>query len=153
MEPVSQRLRAKTFDQFYREHYQMVYRTAYNLTRSRAEAEDICQTVFTRVLCRDDQTELAQNVKGYLYRAAVNEAMRVLQARGRQESLSDSNSEEPVSESTTVLEDEMHAALRDAVAKLKPEYVQIVALHYEEGYSAGEIAKRLGMSRIKVAVS
>ena len=150
---ISQRLRAKPFDEFYREHYQLVYRTAYTFLHKREDAEDVCQIVFARILAHDDHTEIARNIHGYLYRAAVNEARRLLQSRKRREPLTDGDLEGLFSESTTVLEDEMRLALRDAIEKLRPEYSLIVNLHYVEGCSDVEIARRLGMSRIKVAVS
>jgi RNA polymerase sigma-70 factor (ECF subfamily) len=150
---VSQRLKASTFDEFYRDHYQLVYRTAFSLTHNREDAEDVCQIVFGRVLCHDDLAELAKNIKGYLYRSAIHEAWKLLQARKRQEALSDDGSNELLSESTTVLEDQMSEALRDAMQELKPEYLQILSLRYDEGCSEVEIAEKLGISRIKVAVS
>src|SRR2546425_1848262 len=73
----------QSFEAFYQEHYQLVYRAAYSVTHSRQDAEDVLQTVFLNVLRRDDQTEMAKNVKGYLYRAAVK-ALGIVRARTRQ---------------------------------------------------------------------
>src|SRR5262249_34893078 len=37
------------FEELYREHYQMVYRAAYKVTRRKEDAEDALQSVFTNL--------------------------------------------------------------------------------------------------------
>ncbi len=141
------------FEAFFREHYRMVYRTAYSLTRSSQDAEDVVQTVFMNVLRRNELKELAENVKGYLYKAALNEALFMIRRRARQRIECDLECvEDVVGCDPTALEAENRERLLEALSKLTPEAAEILRLHYQEGYSHAEIAKMLGRSRAKIAV-
>ena len=41
---------ANDFEALFREHYALVYRTAYSVTGNRQDAEDVLQTIFLRLL-------------------------------------------------------------------------------------------------------
>src|SRR6185369_15196154 len=71
------------FDQIFREYYQFVYRTAYGITGSSEDAEDVLQTIFLRLLRREFPPDLKRNPKAYLYRAAVNVSLNVVRLRQR----------------------------------------------------------------------
>jgi len=62
---------AQEFEEIFREHYQLVYRTAYSVTGSRQDAEDVLQTIFLRLIQREIPPDLRRSPKAYLYRAAV----------------------------------------------------------------------------------
>jgi RNA polymerase sigma-70 factor, ECF subfamily len=155
--PVSKRNgreEAQGFDEFYQEHYQLVYRAAYSVTHSRQDAEDDLQNVFLNVLRRPEQTELARNIKGFLYRAAVNEGLHILRTRERQRIAGDlEGAEDAAGPAGSPIEDEIRENLADAITNLKPEEAEILILYYEQGYSDAEIAKMLGYSRVKIAVT
>jgi len=68
------------FERLFREHSTMVYRTAYGVTGSPEDAQDILQTVFLKWLRRDPIRDLQQNPKAYFYRAAVNMSIDTLKA-------------------------------------------------------------------------
>jgi uncharacterized protein (TIGR03435 family) len=59
------------FGQIFQEHYALVYRTAYSITRTAEDAEDVVQSIFLRLLRRESLPDLSSNPKGYFYRAAV----------------------------------------------------------------------------------
>jgi RNA polymerase sigma factor (sigma-70 family) len=67
----------------FQEHNQLVYRTAYGVTGSAQEAEDVLQTVFLQLLRSGVPPGLRKNPKGYLYRAAVNQALNAVRSRRR----------------------------------------------------------------------
>src|SRR5215467_11194399 len=75
------------FEQIYREHASLVFRTAYGVTGSREDAVDILQTVFVGLMSREFPKDFEKNPKGYLYRAAVNRSLNVLEARRRRPQL------------------------------------------------------------------
>src|SRR5215510_1073880 len=75
---------AQDFEEIFRKHSQLVYRTAYSVTGSRADAEDVLQTIFLRLLQRNLPADFYKNPKGYLYRAAVNVALVTIRTRKRQ---------------------------------------------------------------------
>ena len=54
------------FDEIFREHSQMVYRTAFSVTGSLQDAEDVLQCVFLWLLRRGIPQGLKENPKAYL---------------------------------------------------------------------------------------
>ena len=78
--------------QVFMEHAQFVFRTAYGVTGSHEDAEDVLQTVFLRLIRRELSPDFGANPRAYLYRAAVNAALDVLRSlRGRASSCGDSS--------------------------------------------------------------
>ena len=70
-------------EQLFREHYPMLYRTAYSMLDNPTDAEDVPQTIFLRLLRSGLPPDLQKNPQGYLYRAAVNLSLNVIRARKR----------------------------------------------------------------------
>jgi RNA polymerase sigma-70 factor, ECF subfamily len=144
----------KTFEQIYREHSALVYRTAFGVTGSREDAEDVLQTIFLRLLRQESPPDLARNPRGYLYRAATNLSLNILEARRRHPQFIDEQKSLAI---PTLLDDpvfkrEMHQRLYQAIAKLSPNAAEILTLRYVHDASDAEIAKMLGVSRTVVAV-
>ena len=144
---------ANEFEELFRSHHELVYRTAYSVTGNRHDAEDVLQTIFLRLLKRLPP-DFNRNPKGYLYRAAINLSLNVLRSRKREapadglEGLS-----APVDMTPMVSDDPMRRLLLDAIAQLKPRAVEILILRYEHGYSDARIAQMLGTSRGTIAVT
>src|SRR4051812_4158311 len=67
----------------FREHHGAVYRAAYRITGNAMDAEDVLQTVFTRLLRREEQPDLSESAGSYLHRAAVNAALDLMRRRKR----------------------------------------------------------------------
>lgn len=145
---------ATEFEELFRDHYQLVYRTAYSVTGSRQDAEDVLQTIFLRLLRRGLPPGLANNPAGYLYRAAVNVSLNTVRTRKRQrETGGVERLLVPVSREETPPDDGMRRRLLDAIGQLRPRAVEILILHYEHGYSDAQIATLLGASRGTIAVT
>jgi len=142
------------FEEIFREHYQLVYRTAYGLTGRREDAEDVLQTIFLRLLQRDVSPELKKNPKKYLYRAAVNASLDTIRTRKRQRLIpTDDFFDFPSVAPDPTSEDDIGRRLLDALARLNPKMVEVVILRYQQGYSDAQIAAMLGKSRGVVAVT
>jgi RNA polymerase sigma factor (sigma-70 family) len=62
-------------------HYEAVFRAALRVTGNPADAEDVLQTVFLRVLARGGDVEDLALPAAYFRRAAVNAAVDVLRRR------------------------------------------------------------------------
>jgi RNA polymerase sigma-70 factor, ECF subfamily len=75
---------AQELEKIFEQHYQFVYRTAYTLTGSAEDAEDITQTIFMRLLAREFPPDLQRNPEPYLYRAAFNLSLNTIRQRKRQ---------------------------------------------------------------------
>src|SRR5687767_4330831 len=75
---------SQEFQELFREHHDLVYRTAYGVTGSVEDAEDVTQTVFLQVLRRELSGGVVMtNARGYFYRAAVNLSLTLLKSRSR----------------------------------------------------------------------
>jgi RNA polymerase sigma-70 factor (ECF subfamily) len=150
---VKTRLTNSEFDQLFREHHALVYRTAFSVTRTAEDAEDVLQNVFLKLMRREFPPDLKKNPKGYLYRAALNAALDVVRARrrhvfnGEAERLADTVSHGPE------FAEEAERRLYDSIATLHPTAVQMLMLRYVHDHSVGEIATLLGTTRSTVAVS
>jgi RNA polymerase sigma-70 factor (ECF subfamily) len=145
---------AQSFGEIYREHYQLVYRTAYSVTGSRQDAEDILQTVFMKLLDQDYPAGLIRSPKAFLYRAAVNAALNTVRSRKRcnlVDRIEDLESPPPFDDDESG--EVILQRLMNAMAKLKPKEVEILILRYEHNHSDAEIAKMLGKSRGTIAVT
>ena len=60
------------FAELYENHYAAVYRTALRVLGNPADAEDILQTVFLRVLSQGGRSNSTQMPEAYFRRAAAN---------------------------------------------------------------------------------
>jgi RNA polymerase sigma factor (sigma-70 family) len=69
------------FAELYEQHYEAVFRAALRVTGNPADAEDVLQTVFLRVLSRSERAEAARHPAAYFRRAAVNAAVDLLRRR------------------------------------------------------------------------
>jgi len=142
------------FEDIFEEHYPLVYRTAYGVTGRVEDAEDVVQTIFLRLLQRETTREFVKNPRGYLYRAAVNLSLTVVQTR-RRRALSEESEDRaatiPARASSRA--EELHRKLYEAIAELSPKAAAILTLRYLHNYRDADIARLLGTSRGVIAVT
>ena len=146
---------SQQLERIFDRHYELMYRTAYGLTGSAADAEDIVQTIFVRLLNRELPPDLNTAPERYLYRAAFNLSLNTIRDKKR-EVLIDNMEEFDARYDTGGASAEdlaLDQALREAIAVLNPAAAQIVILRYVHDYSLAEIARTLGTTRSTVAVS
>jgi len=141
------------FEDLFQEHYVLVYRTAYGVTGRVEDAEDVVQTVFLRLLQREKPRELLENPKGYLYRAAVNLSLTIVQTRQRRARTEMSEEFAVAVPSASSRAEELHRKLYEAIAQLNAKAASILILRYLHNYSDADIAKLLGTSRGVIAVT
>lgn len=117
----------------YHEH---VYRLALSFVRNTAEAEDICQETFIRLLDYTGSFDAPENCKAWLMRVAANLSKNYLKSSRftRNTELDDNIREEVASD---------YGDLYDAVMALPIKYRSIIHLYYFEGYSVKEITRIL----------
>jgi RNA polymerase sigma-70 factor (ECF subfamily) len=138
-------------EQLFREHSQMLYRTAYLMLGNAADAEDVLQNVFLRLLRGEPGPD--RNVRGYLYRAAINISLNVIRSRKRLEFTDDAERLEiPVENHDSNSAEDLHARLTVAIAELSPGDAQVLVLRYLHNHTDAEIAKILGVSRGTIAM-
>ncbi len=148
-------------DDLFAEHHERVYKAAYRVTGNASDAEDVLQTIFLRLLRREDPPTLGPAAASYLHRAAVNAALDLLRSRRRARTSDvDVNVLEPRERlaqapgpEAGIERAEMRDWLRSALVQLNPRAAEIFALRYFEGHGNTEIAEMLGTSRSSIAVT
>ena len=117
-----------------------VYRLALSYTRSSAEAEDVCQTVFLKLM---EQKHIQPGKeKSWLMQVTVNECRSLLRSSWWKK--------------TAALDESLHIGppeinhVFQAIMQLCPQERAAIYLHYYEGYTAREIGKLLKLSQTAV---
>lgn len=144
--------------EMYARHHDRVFQAAWRVTGNAADAEDVLQTVFLRVLRREDAVILDETAGAYLQRAAVNAAVDLI--RRRRSAKADPLEEREATLADTALDPskahegaETEMLVRRALAGLTPRAAEIFVLRYFEGYGNREIARMLDTSWSTVAVT
>jgi RNA polymerase sigma-70 factor (ECF subfamily) len=137
------------FAGLYERHYEAVYRAALRVTGRAADAEDVLQTVFLRVLSGSEHNEAAARPSAYFRRAAVNAAVDLLRRRAvHAETAYDDHAPHAAVEPTLLLKEQ----LRRAIATLDREDATLFLLRYVEGLSNQELADLFQLEKNNVAV-
>lgn len=140
MEPVS-------FEQLMTEHYNTLLRIAIQHTGNRAEAEDIVQDTFLRLLESGKQFRDHEHAKAFLIRAAINRCFDYLKSARRTRNIALTDAEEhTLPPDSGGFRSEETLAVLEAVQRLRPEYRNVIYLYYYEEYSIKEIAAILKKS-------
>ena len=117
-----------------------VFRLAVSYTHSIQDAEDICQTVFLKLM---EQSELTPGKeKAWLMQVTANQCRSLLRSvwRKRTKPLEEEQEEQ------LLFEQPVQHDVWEGIRKLKPKYRIVVYLFYYEGYAIKEIADILHIS-------
>jgi RNA polymerase sigma-70 factor (ECF subfamily) len=137
------------FAGLYERHYEAVFRTALRVTGRPADAEDVLQTVFVRLLSGSEHEEAARRPAAYFRRAAVNAAVDLLRRRAvRAETEYDEAAPHAAIEPGLLLKEQ----LRGALATLDREDAALFLLRFVEGLSNQELADAFQLEKNNVAV-
>jgi RNA polymerase sigma-70 factor (ECF subfamily) len=144
-------------EKLFQEHSRLVFRTAFAITSSRHDAEDVLQSVFVKLLQRGLPPDARAHPERYLYRAAVNRSLNVIRNRKRRPLVDDVELLElPAAlrdEGDDAREHDEYERLTKAMAQLKPRALEILLLYYKHGDSTAQIAERLGTSQSAIGVT
>jgi RNA polymerase sigma-70 factor (ECF subfamily) len=145
-----------------------LYLGALRLTRNPADAEDVRQVAFLKVMTRLEQFagtpgENRDDLHAWVSRIAANASIDVIRKRrdGRLFSLEEPNgaSDETLGSNVSAREDnpeerfarrEMRKLMADAITQLAPDLRQVCLLRDVLQYSTQEVAERLGISAMAV---
>ncbi len=135
--------------ELYEQYSETVYLTALRVTGNKADAEDVLQTVFIRVMNQGDRMSEMEVPGRYFRRAATNAALDVLRRRGtRKEAALDESMGRASPSGSALLKEQ----LREAIARLEPADAEMFLLRFVEGLSNGEIAEIYGLEKAQVAM-
>jgi len=137
------------FAGLYERHCEAVFRAALRVTGNPADAEDVLQTVFLRVIARSEQDEAGRRPAAYFRRAAVNAAVDLLRRRAvHAETVYDDGAPHAAVDPALLLKEQ----LRRAIASLDRDDATLFLLRYVEGLSNQELADEFQLEKNNVAV-
>lgn len=126
-----------------REHADMVLRLAVAHTGNRADAEDVFQEVFIRLVRSIDKIENEDHLKHWLIRATINRCKSLFASVSRKREFS---VEQLPETEHTPFEDIADTPATDALRKLPQKYQTPLHLFYCEDLSISDISKTLEVS-------
>ncbi len=137
------------FAELYERHYEAVFHAALRVTGNPADAEDVLQTVFLRVLAGSGDVGDMTLPAAYFRRAAVNAAVDVLRRRElRAASVYDDSAPHAAVQPPVLLKER----LRRAIAALESDDASLFLLRHVEGLSNEELAEMFEIEKNNVAV-
>lgn len=128
-------------EKYVRLYHAMLYRVAFSYLRSRADAEDVCQDSFLRLMNYPGEFPTDEDCKRWLIRVAVNLSKNLLKYRRTH-----GEPQDPLDAADIPAEQTAESELLPLIKSLPPEYGTVIHLFYYEGYSAKEIAQILNIS-------
>lgn len=125
---------------FVRRYSGMILRLCFTYSLGRADAQDICQNVFLKLLQSDRRFDSEGETRAFIIRMTVNKCKDVLKSGWRRRSVP---LDELIEREVPFLPEENTGVLA-AVQRLPVKYREAVYLYYYEGYNAEEIAAMVG---------
>ena len=135
MRPTLDRAEAQRLVETYSD---LILQLSFTYLGSTADAQDICQTVFLKLLQHPRSFESNEHERAWIIRAAINLCKDQLKSSWRHTTVALEAAEQvpaPQAEEGSLLA---------ALEALPPKYRTVIHLYYYEGYSAKEIAVLLG---------
>lgn len=116
-----------------------ILRLSYTYLKNTHDAQDVCQTVFVKLLTEPREFESAEHERAYILRMAANACKDLLKSPWRKRTCDlEACAEMPAPETGD-------GAVLAAVNQLPANYRSVIYLFYYEGYQAAEIGKILGV--------
>lgn len=121
-----------------------ILRLSYTYLKNTEDAQDICQTIFVKLLTDPKEFSSADHEKAYILRMAANACKDLLKSPWRKRRCDlDSCMEIPAPDTSD-------GSVLHAINQLPPSYRSVIYLFYYEGYSAEEIGQILGIPKATV---
>ena len=131
-------------EQIFRDYYQLIYRVAFSQVKNHADAEDITQEVFLKIIRHDMRYQSMEHERAWIVRVTINLCRDLLKSKWHKTSVSMeevSEAQRGSCENFTEIQDNMMCA----VLQLTEKYRNCLYLFYYEDYPIKEIAQSLEM--------
>lgn len=127
-------LSAQEFKEAMERHRDMVFRIAFTYMREAADADDVTQDVFVKLLHTDRAFESDEHLRHWLVRVTINTCKSLFRRPWRRvEDIADYAA-------TLAMPTQEHGDVLVAVMRLPEAYRVPIVLHYYGGFSTDEIA-------------
>lgn len=125
---------------FVRLYSGMILRVCFTYSLGRADAQDVCQNIFLKLLQLDRKFDNEGETRAFILRMAINECKDILKSGWRRRSVP---LDELIEREIPFLPAEDSGVLT-AVQRLPVKYREVIYLYYYEAYNAEEIAAMVG---------
>jgi RNA polymerase sigma-70 factor (ECF subfamily) len=122
----------QNFQNIYDRQVDTVYRVCYSFMKNHADAEDLTQETFLKLLSSGKQFENVRHEKAWLIVTASNLCKDALRKWWRRW--------EEIGQFEGIPDEEQDCTVYEAILRLKKDYKTVVYMFYYEGYSTAEIA-------------
>ena len=130
------------YNQWVREHYRFLLRSAWALTGSRAVAEDVVQDCFTSAWKHRTQLRQHELARAWLFRIMRRSALRHLAPRfGSLESLDDENAAHDLAAADLRTDDRLDVV--SALTRIAPIHREVLVLYYFDDMPTAQMADAL----------
>ena len=123
-------------------HGDRLYRTALVMLGGKADAEDMVQDAFVKLIETRPRFQSPEHEAAWLIRVTVNLCKNRLRSHGWRKTV-------PLWDTYPARDEEEHTVV-DMVSSLPPKYRTVIHLHHFEGYSVKEIAVLTGQTEAAV---
>lgn len=141
------------FGELHKRHHERMFRVAHRITRHREDAQDAVQESFLNAYVHVKQFDERARFSTWLTRITINAALMKIRKNRLSREVAVEESAEVIELSNSVpnpeetcARTEQKAALREAIAKLRPTLRNVVELHDLQESSLQETAETLGIS-------
>ena len=116
-----------------------ILRLSYAYLKNTQDAQDVCQTVFVRLLTEPREFESGEHERAYILRMAANACKDLLKSPWRRRTCDlEACAQVPAPETSD-------GSVLAAVNQMPAHYRSVIYLFYYEGYQASEIGEILGV--------
>lgn len=138
-------METKEYEHLVSKYLDCIYRIAVNGCKNHADAEDVVQNTFIKLLENDNGFDNEEHARKWLIRVAVNECHNFWRSPWKRYTTSmEELQQEPIFSTPE------KSSLYYAVKELPLKYRQVVHLYYFEDYSTKEIAEIVEISETAV---
>ncbi len=142
-------------DEIFNFYYPRLVLFAIKLTGKKEDSEEIVQDVFVRFWLKQDSVSINYSLKSFLFKSVFNACLDYLRKETvlkKRNGLISVNFEDVVQFQDPILEEELEAAINNAISELPPQCERIFRLKKQDGFSYKEIAAQLNISERTVEV-
>lgn len=127
------------FNTYAKQYMDAVFRLAFSMTKSKADADDITQNVLLSLYKTEKAFESDAHLKNWLIRVTVNECKKLWRSPWQHTEDFEDYSD------TLEFAGRKYSDLYYAIMSLDKKYRTVIVLYYYEGYSIAEISGLLGL--------
>jgi len=140
----------KAFEELVNRYQKSVFNTAYRMTRSTTDAEDITQLTFIKAYENLRTFNPKYKFFSWIYRIAVNETLNAIKIKDRFSSLDERANGKVKNPEDIFEENEMSEMIQDALVEMTVEHHAVIVLKHLQHFSYRDIAYILDIPEKKV---